>query len=127
LTRDDDFQYPEKLDDEYLDSQYEKWKAGQEPTQTDWDDFGFWASNDEPDLVNDEIGAAHDKEQAFLIDADDEGEGYSRDYFQGVEYAKNLIAKSKVPQGMVEELNRKEDDGTISAFELGILDTLDEG
>ena len=127
LTRDDDFQYPEKPDDEYLDSQYEKWKAGQEPTQKDWDDFGFWASNDEPDLVNDEIGAAHDKEQAFLIDADDEGEGYSRDYFQGVEYAKNLIAKSKVPQGMVEELNRKEDDGTISAFELGILDTLDEG
>ena len=124
LTRDDDFKYPEKPDDEYLDSQYEKWK-GEQPTQKDWDDFGFWASSDEPDLVNDEIGAAHDR--AFPIDADDEGEGYSRDYFQGVEFAKNLIAKSKVPQGMVEELNQKEDDGTISAFELGILDTLDEG
>ena len=102
-------------------------KEEYEPTQEDWDDFGFWASNDEPDLVNDEIGAAHDKEQAFPIDADDEGEGFSRDYLRGVEYANNLIAKSKVPQGMVEELNRKEDDGTISAFELGILDTLDEG
>ena len=97
------------------------------PAQQDWDDFGFWASNDEPDLVNDEIGAAHDKEEGFLIDADDEGEGYSRDYSQGVEYAKNLIAKSRVPEGLVDELNQKEDDGTISAFELGILDTLDEG
>ena len=130
LTRDDDFSYPEQPDDEYFDSQYEEWKAKHEPTQKDWDDFGFWASNDEPDLVNDEIGAAHDREHpedAFLIDADDEGEGYSRDYFQGVEYAKNLIAKSKVPEGMVEELNQKENDGTISAYELGILDTLDEG
>jgi hypothetical protein len=46
---------------------------------------------------------------------------------EGQKYAKNLIAKSKVPEGMVEELNQKENDGTISAFELGIIDTLDEG
>lgn len=127
LTRDDDFTYPEKQDDEYLDAQYEKWKSEQ-PTQKDWDDFGFWASSDEPDLVNDEIGAAHDREHpVYPIDADDEGEGYSRDYQAGVEYAQNLIAKSRVPEGMIEKLNEKEDAGTISAFELGILDTLDEG
>ena len=101
-----------------------------QPTQKDWDDFGFWASSDEPDLVNDEIGAAHDKEhpeEGYLIDADDEGEGFSRDYMAGVEYANNLIAKSRVPEGLIAELNRKEDEGTISAFELGMLDTLDEG
>lgn len=105
-------------------------KENYEPTQADWDDFGEWASSDEPDLWQDEMSAEHDKAQqddGILIDADDEGDGYSRDYLQGVEYAKNLIAKSKVPEGMVEELNQKENDGTISAYELGILDTLDEG
>ena len=105
-------------------------KEEYEPTQEDWDDFGEWASSDEPDLWQDEMGAAHDMEHpedSFLIDADDEGEGFSKDYMEGQKYAKNLIAKSKVPEGMVEELNQKENDGTISAFELGILDTLDEG
>lgn len=105
-------------------------KENYEPTQADWDDFGEWASSDEPDLWQDEMSAEHDKAQqddGILIDTDDEGDGYSRDYLQGVEYAKNLIAKSKVPEGMVEELNQKENNGTISAYELGILDTLDEG
>lgn len=105
-------------------------KESYEPTREDWDDFGEWASSDEPDLWQDEMGAAHDMEHpedSFLIDADDEGEGFSKDYMEGQKYAKNLIAKSKVPEGMVEELNQKENDGTISAFELGILDTLDEG
>jgi len=105
-------------------------KESYEPTREDWDDFGEWASSDEPDLWQDEMGAEHDMEHpedSFLIDADDEGEGFSKDYMEGQKYAKNLIAKSKVPEGMVEELNQKENDGTISAFELGILDTLDEG
>jgi hypothetical protein len=105
-------------------------KESYEPTREDWDDFGEWASSDEPDLWQDEMGAAHDMEHpedSFLIDADDEGEGFSKDYMEGQKYARNLIAKSKVPDGMVEELNQKEKDGTISAFELGILDTLDEG
>lgn len=52
-------------------------KEEQEPTQADWDDFGFWASKDEPDLVNDEIADGYETEHPeFLIDADDEGEGY---------------------------------------------------
>lgn len=105
-------------------------KEEYEPTQADWDDFGEWASSDEPDLWQDEMGAEHDKTQqddGILIDADDEGEGFSKDYMAGQKYARNLIAKSKVPEGMVEELDQKEKDGTISAFELGILDTLDEG
>ena len=101
-------------------------KEEQEPTQEDWDDFGEWASKDEPDLVNDEIGDEYDKEHPeFLIDADDEGEGYSRDYQSGVDYAKNLIAKSRVPENAIAELEEKEKLGTISAFELGILDTID--
>ena len=126
LTRDDDFSYPEKPDDEYFDAQYEKWLA-QQPTQKDWDDFGEWASSDEPDLVNDEIGAAHDKEdQSYLIDADDEGEGFSREYQAGVQYANNLIQKSRVPEGLVKQLDELEDAGKINAFQLGMLDTLDE-
>ena len=102
-------------------------KEEYKPTQADWDDFGFWASNDEPDLVNDEIGAAHDKEiQSYLIDADDEGEGFSREYQAGVRYANNLIQKSRVPEGLVNQLNELEDAGKINAFQLGMLDTLDE-
>jgi hypothetical protein len=102
-------------------------KENYEPTQADWDDFGFWASSDEPDLVNDEIGDEYDKEHPeFLIDSDDEGEGYSRNYQRGADYAKNLIAKSRVPETLVDELNEKEHLGTISAFELGMLDILDE-
>lgn len=104
-------------------------KEEYEPSQEDWDDFGFWASSDEPDLWQDEMSAEHDKAQpddGILIDADDEGSGFSRDYDAGVEYAKNLIAKSNVPENAVKELEEKESNGTISAFELGILDTLDE-
>lgn len=102
-------------------------KEEYKPTQADWDDFGFWASNDEPDLVNDEIGAAHDKEgQSYPIDADDEGEGFSREYQAGVRYANNLIQKSRVPEGLVNQLNELEDAGKINAFQLGMLDTLDE-
>ena len=101
-------------------------KEEQEPTQEDWDDFGFWASKDEPDLANDEIADGYETEHPeFLIDADDEGEGYSRDYQSGVDYAKNLIAKSRVPENAIAELGEKEKLGTISAFELGILDTID--
>ena len=100
-------------------------KENYEPTQADWDDFGFWASSDEPDLVNDEIGDEYDKEHPeFLIDSDDEGEGYSRDYQRGIDYAEDLIAKNRVPENAVAELEKKEKLGTISAFELGILDTI---
>ena len=104
-------------------------KENYKPTQADWNDFGEWASSDEPDLWQDEMSAEHDKAQpddGILIDADDEGSGFSRDYDAGVEYAKNLIAKSNVPENAVKELEEKESNGTISAFELGILDTLDE-
>lgn len=125
LTRDNDFEYPEKPDDEYLDSQYEKWKSENGPTQEDWDDFGSWASSDEPDLVNDEIGAEHDRNE-MLLDADDEGSGSSVEYMKGVKYAKNLIAKSRIPDDLVEKLASKEDNGTITQFELGILDTLND-
>ena len=100
-------------------------KENYEPTQADWDDFGFWTSSDEPDLVNDEIGDEYDKEHPeFLIDSDDEGEGYSRDYQRGVDYAEDLIAKNRVPENAVAELEKKEKLGAISAFELGILDTI---
>ena len=42
----------------------------------------------------------------------------------GVRYGKNLIYKSKVPAGLADELDKKEDEGTITAFELGVLDAL---
>jgi hypothetical protein len=100
-------------------------KEEQEPTQEDWDDFGFWASSDEPDLVNDEIGAEHDRNE-MLLDADDEGSGSSVEYMKGVNYAKNLIAKSRIPDDLVEKLASKEDNGTITQFELGILDTIND-
>jgi hypothetical protein len=100
-------------------------KENYEPTQADWDDFGFWASSDEPDLVNDEIGAEHDRNE-MLLDADDEGSGSSVEYMKGVKYAKNLIAKSRIPDDLVEKLASKEDNGTITQFELGILDTLND-
>ena len=123
LTRDDDFSRPEGPDDD--DSDYENWKKEHTPSKEDWDDFGFWASSDEPDLVNDEIGDEYDKEHPeFLIDSDDEGEGYSRDYQRGVDYAEDLIAKNRVPENAVAELEKKEKLGAISAFELGILDTI---
>lgn len=100
-------------------------KERREPSKEDWDDFGFWASSDEPDLVNDEISDDYEKEHPeFLIDSDDEGEGYSRDYQRGVDYAEDLIAKNRVPENAVAELEEKEKLGTISAFELGILDTI---
>jgi hypothetical protein len=105
-------------------------KEEYKPTQVDWDDFGEWASSDEPDLWQDKMGAEHDKvkpDDGILIDADDEGDGSTRDYLAGVEFAKNIVAKGRVPSGMVDELIEKENDGTITQFELGILDTLDEG
>ena len=104
-------------------------KEGYEPTQADWDDFGEWASSDEPDLWQDEMGAEHDKTQqddGILIDADDEGEGFSKDYMAGQEYGKNLLAKGKNVDSIKAELTRLEDEGTISAYELGILDTIAE-
>lgn len=131
LTRDDDYTYPKRGDDDAdLDYAYEKWLSTH-PSKADWDElYGGAMENDEPDLVNDEMGAAYDREHpddGLLIDSDDEGEGFSRDYNAGVEYAKNLIAKSKVPEGLVERLNDREDSGLINPFELGMLDTLDEG
>lgn len=104
-------------------------KENYEPTQADWDDFGEWASSDEPDLWQDEMGAEHDKAQpddGILIDADDEGEGFSKDYMAGQEYGKNLLAKGKNVDSIKAELTRLEDEGTISAYELGILDTIAE-
>lgn len=104
-------------------------KENYEPTQADWDDFGEWASSDEPDLWQDEMGAEHDKAQpddGILIDADDEGEGFSKDYMEGQEYGRNLLAKSKNVDAIKAELTRLEDEGTISAYELGILDTIAE-
>ena len=104
-------------------------KENYEPTQADWDDFGEWASSDEPDLWQDEMSAKQGKEQpddGILIDADDEGEGFSKDYMAGQEYGKNLLAKSKNVDAIKAELTRLEDEGTISAYELGILDTIAE-
>mgnify|MGYP007101861902 CR=1 FL=1 len=104
-------------------------KENYEPAQADWDDFGEWASSDEPDLWQDEMGAEHDKTQpddGILIDADDECEGYSRDYMEGQEYGKNLLAKSKNIDSIKAELMRLEEEGTISAYEQGILDTIAE-
>ena len=104
-------------------------KENYKPTQADWDDFGEWASSDEPDLWQDEMGAEHDKAQpddGILIDADDEGEGFSKDYMEGQEYGRNLLAKSKNVDAIKAELTRLEDEGTISAYELGILDTIAE-
>lgn len=129
LTRDDDFSYPDRMDFEDLDYQYDEWKRQQEPTRADLDDAEFSMSSEEPDLVNDEIGAAYDRthtKDGIPIDADDEGAGYSREYDEGVEYANNLIAKGRIPSGLVDELKEKEDSGDISAFEVGILDTLCE-
>lgn len=131
-----DYSYPTpQNDDEEQDYKYEQWLKQQEPTQKDWDDFGFWASKDEPRLDYDEMDPYVSQQEAkylngphdvYPVDADDEGSGFSRDYDAGVEYAKNLIAKSNVPENAVKELEEKESNGTISAFELGILDTLDE-
>ena len=74
------------------------------------------------------MGAAYDKEHGvYPLDADDEGEGFSEQYQKGVEFAKNLLAKSKDITGLVERLNELEDNQTINPFELGMLDTLDEG
>lgn len=104
-------------------------KENYEPTQADWDDFGEWASSDEPDLWQDEMSAEHNKAQpddGILIDADDEGEGFSKDYMEGQEYGRNLLAKSKNVDAIKAELTRLEDEGTISAYELGILDTIAE-
>jgi hypothetical protein len=130
LTIDDDYTYPKRGDEDAdLDYSYEKWLNAR-PSKADWDElYGGAPENDEPDLVYDEIGAAYDKEHpddGMLIDADDEGEGYSRDYRAGQEYAKNLIAKGKNVAEIVNKLNEKEDDGSITAYELGMLDTLDE-
>lgn len=104
-------------------------KEEYKPTQEDWDSFGEFASSDEPDLVNDEIGAVHDAENedehpVYPLDADDEFEGFTRDYMQGEEYGRNLIAKSKDIEGIKAELERKEDNGTITPFELGLLDVI---
>ena len=129
LTREDDFEYPKRSDDDDLDYQYEQWKSGQRPTKEDWDElYGGMPENDEPDLWQDEMGAAYDKEHGvYPLDADDEGEGFSEQYQKGVEFAKNLLAKSKDITGLVERLNALEDNQTINPFELGMLDTLDEG
>ena len=119
LTRDDDYTFSNnKFDDVDMDYRYEQWKAKQQPTQEDWDDFGSWASKDEPNLDEFEPKAP------YPIDADDEGEGYTQEYMAGVRYGKNLIYKSKVPAGLADELDKKEDEGTITAFELGVLDAL---
>ena len=116
LTRNDDYTYPEKVDDGEMDRKYDEWMSGQRAEA-----YGGAPENDEPDLWQDQA------DSGLLIDADDAGEGFSADYHRGEEYAKNLLAKSKDITGLVEELNRKEDDGSITAFELGMLDTLDEG
>ena len=116
LTRNDDYTYPEKVDDAEMDRKYNEWMSGQRAEA-----YGGAPENDEPDLWQDQA------DSGLLIDADDAGEGFSADYHRGEEYAKNLLAKSKDITGLVEELNRKEDDGSITAFELGMLDTLDEG
>lgn len=119
LTRDDDYTFSNnKFDDADMDYDYKQWKAQQQPTQEDWDDSGSWASKDEPNLDEFEPKAP------YPLDADDEGEGYTREYMAGVRYGKNLIYKSKVPAGLVDELHKKEDEGTITAFELGVLDAL---
>lgn len=119
LTRDDDYTFSNnKFDDVDMDYRYEQWKAQQQPKQEDWDDFGSWASKDEPNLDEFEPKAP------YPIDADDEGEGYTQEYMAGVRYGKNLIYKSKVPAGLADELDKKEDEGTITAFELGVLDAL---
>lgn len=119
LTRDDDYTFSNnKFDDVDMDYRYEQWKAQQQPTQEDWDDFGSWASKDEPNLDEFEPKAP------YPLDADDEGEGYTQEYMAGVRYGKNLIYKSKVPAGLADELDKKEDEGTITAFELGVLDAL---
>ena len=119
LTRDDDYTFSNnKFDDVDMDYRYEQWKAQQQPKQEDWDDFGSWASKDEPNLDEFEPKAP------YPLDADDEGEGYTQEYMAGVRYGKNLIYKSKVPAGLADELDKKEDEGTITAFELGVLDAL---
>ena len=116
LTRDDDYTYPEKVDDAEMDANYAEWMNGQRAEA-----YGGAPENDEPDLWQDQA------DSGLLIDADDAGEGFSAEYHKGEEYAKNLLAKSKDITGIVEELNRKEDNQTITPFELGMLDTLDEG
>ena len=124
LTRDDDFSYPRVGDEDAdFDAQYEKWASEHQPTQEDWDDYGFWKSSDEPDLWQDEMDEDY---QGLLIDSDDAGEGYTTDYMNGVAYARSLIAKNRVPDGLVEQLEDMEDHGKINAFQLGMLDMLCE-
>ena len=114
-------------DDADLDYQYEMWKASH-PSEKDWDDaFSAAPENDEPALIDDEMSADFGKNRSYPFDADDEGAGSSRDYLGGFEYGKNLVAKGRVPAGLVAELNKKEDEGTISSYETGILDAIDEG
>ena len=116
LTRDDDFSYPDRSDDLDMDLRYNEWRS-EHPSTEDMDElYGGMPENDEPDLYGDEGG--------YSLDADDEGDGSTVDYMAGVRYARNLIAKSKVPGGLVESLEDLEESGRINAFQLGMLDTL---
>ena len=118
LTRDDDFSYPDNSDDADLDLRYDEWRSAN-PSKEDMDElYGGMPENDEPDLHGDEGG--------YSLDADDEGDGSTKEYMAGVRYARNLIAKSRVPSGLLEQLDELDSKGIISPFQLGILDTLDE-
>ena len=119
LTRDDDFSYPDNSDDADLDLKYNEWKSAN-PSKEDMDElYGGMPENDEPDLHGLNEGG-------YSLDADDEGDGSTKEYMAGVRYARNLIAKSRVPNGLLEQLNELESKGIINQFQLGILDTLDE-
>jgi hypothetical protein len=98
-------------------------KESYEPSRRDWDDFGEWSSSDEPDLWQDEMNP---EDSGILIDTDDEGSGYSAKYMGGMEYGKHLLSKGKNVDAIKAELLRKEENGTISPFEEGILDTIAE-
>ena len=119
LTRDDDFSYSDNSDDADLDLRYDEWRSAN-PSKEDMDElYGGMPENDEPDLHGDEGG--------YSLDADDEGDGSTKEYMAGVRYARNLIAKSRVPSGLFEQLDELESKGKINPFQLGILDTLGEG
>lgn len=118
LTRDDDFSYPDNPDDVDIDLRYNEWRSAN-PSKEDMDElYGGMPENDEPDLNGDEGG--------YSLDADDEGDGSTKEYMAGVRYARNLIAKSRVPSGLLEQLDELDSKGIISPFQLGMLDTLDE-
>lgn len=119
LTRDDDFSYPDSSDDADLDLKYNEWKSAN-PSKEDMDElYGGMPENDEPYLHGLDEGG-------YSLDADDEGDGSTKEYMAGVRYARNLIAKSRVPNGLLEQLDELDSKGIISPFQLGMLDTLDE-